>query len=442
MPPVISQVAATTDYYNARVTWVTSKPADSTVQYSESPLPDRSAYVRARVTNHVVTISGLLANRTYYYQVVSRDPAGNTVIDDNAGQLYTFQTLKAPAPPWFDNLERGAPGWTVVPDPQNGSDLNWTLGTPHNGLAASAHSGTNAWGSDLNGDQSFFFASSYLYSPVIDLSGLVSATLTFSNVFNFTRIDPTFGAYEEDGGVFISTNSSIPPDYTKMPLVREFLDEVDNTWTLVTLDLTPWVGQTIQVVFYYQAIPFGDTIYGWTIDDIGITGVAAGGTITITKNLGQGLWSLSSVTALGTVPVKSDIAPSVTVSNLPAGQYRVEFSAAPYYQTPPDQTNTLVVGGSLNFVGNYDFLDVNHNGISDSWEMANFGSVTTNRTRLTDTDGDGMTDYAEFIAGTDPNNPASRLYISGATLPAPGERKFSGPRCRIVCTKSTFPATW
>ena len=117
LPPVISQVAATTDYYNAQVTWRTSKPADSSVQYSESPLPDRSAYASALVTNHAVTISGLSANRIYYYQVVSRDQAGNSTVADNNGNLYTFQTLKAPTPPWFDNLDTGAPGWTVVPDP-------------------------------------------------------------------------------------------------------------------------------------------------------------------------------------------------------------------------------------------------------------------------------------------------------------------------------------
>ena len=138
VPPVISQVAATTDYSNAKVTWLTSKPADSSVQYSESPLPDRASYLSALVTNHAVTVSGLSANRIYYYQVVSTDQAGNTTVDDNHGNLYTFQTLKAPTPPWFDNLESGAPGWTVVPDPVNGSDINWTLGTPHNGLVDSA----------------------------------------------------------------------------------------------------------------------------------------------------------------------------------------------------------------------------------------------------------------------------------------------------------------
>ena len=34
------------------------------------------------------------------------------------------------------------------------------------------------------------------------------------------------------------------------------------------------------------------------------------------------------------------------------------------------------------------------------------------RTRFTDTDGDGFTDYAEFQAGTDPNQPTSSLRLS------------------------------
>ena len=139
VPPAISQVAATTDYYNARVTWLTSKPADSSVQYSASPLPDHASYLSALVTNHAVTVSGLSANRTYYYQVVSTDQAGNTTVDDNNGNLFVFQTLKAPSPPWFDNLESGAPGWTVVP--YASSEVNWTLGTPNNGLETSAYSG-------------------------------------------------------------------------------------------------------------------------------------------------------------------------------------------------------------------------------------------------------------------------------------------------------------
>ncbi len=406
VPPVISKVAATTDYSNAKVTWLTSKPADSAVQYGMQQQPANSVYVSALVTNHSVTINGLLANHVYYYQVVSRDQAGNTTVDDNNGNLYTFQTLKALTPPWFDNLESGAPGWSVVPDPVYGSDINWTNGTPNNGLVSSAHSGANAWGSDLNGDQSFFLASSYLYAPVIDLSGLKSATLTFWDVCDFSSIF-------EDGVVYVSTNSSTPPG--NLPMVADFTGTVADDWELETVDLTPFVGQTIRVVFYYEGVVFGQ-VYGWTIDDIGITGVAAGGNVSITKNLGQGTWSLSSLSSIGLVPVQSGVAPSVTISNLAAGQYVAQFGDVPYYQTPDEQTNTLTTGGTVNFTGNYTFLDVNHNGISDAWEMAYFGSVTTNRTQFTDTDGDGMSDYAEFIAGTNPTNAASKFIFLPVTV--------------------------
>ena len=412
-PPVISQVTATTDYSNARVTWRTSKPADSAVQYGVSSLPDHASYLSALGTNHAVTITGLSANRTYYYQVASRDQAGNTTVDDNGGNLYSFTTLKAPAPPWFTDLETGATGWTVVPDPVNGSDLNWTLGTPNNGLANSAYSGLKAWGGNLNGDQNFTLASSFLYSPVIDLSGLKSATLTFWNVYDFTR-QPLPGFYEEDGGVFVSTNSSIPPSLN-LPLVVDFADNVADIWQQETLDLTPWVGQTIQVVFYYQAFAFGDQIYGWTFDDVRITGETTGGNISISKNLGQGTYSLFAQSPIGLVPIQSGVANSVTVSNQPTGQYVVQFGDVPYYQTPTDQTNTLTAGGALSFNGTYAFLDLNRNGISDSWEMDHFGVVATNRTQLTDTDHDGMTDYAEFFAGTDPTSAASKFNITGET---------------------------
>ena len=59
---------------------------------------------------------------------------------------------------------------------------------------------------------------------------------------------------------------------------------------------------------------------------------------------------------------------------------------------------------------------MNHNGISDAWEMAYFGSVTTNRTQFTDTDGSGMSDYGKFIAGLNPTNPASKFIIFPVTV--------------------------
>lgn len=404
-PPVISQVTASTDYSNAKVTWQTSKPADSTVLYGVSPLPDHSAYVGARVTNHSVTITGLSANRNYYYEVVSRDQAGNVTIDDDGGNLYRFHTLKAPTPPWYDDLENGGLNWIMVPDPAYGSEINWTLGTPNTGGITNAASPNNAWGSDLNGDGNFLLASSYLYSPIIDLSGMATATLNFSHVCDFSR--QILGFPVEDGIVYVSTNNTIDP--TKLSGGIDYVGTITDGWEPADpVDLTPYVGMTIQLVFYYQGFGDGQNT-GWLIDNLSVTGQVAGGSVTISKNLGQGTWTLSSLTAVGNITVQAGNTPNVTLVDLPPGPYVVQFSDVPNYQTPAAQTNTLVVGSSMAFSGIYSFLDANHNGISDAWEIDYFGSAATNRTAATDTDHDGMTDYAEFIAGTNPTNSTSKL---------------------------------
>jgi hypothetical protein len=400
VPPTITQVAATTGFGDAFVTWASSKQADSLVQYGESVLLDRTAYSSALVTNHSVTVGGLSANRTYFYQVVSRDQAGNTTVNDNQGNLYTFQTLRAPKPPWSDNLESGAPGWSVVPDP-SGTDINWQLGTPTNGLQTSAHSGTNAWGSNLKG-QDFNTGSTFLYSPVIDLSGFSQVTLTFWSSFDFT-------SGLEDGQLGISTSSSTPP--VDIPTLVDYTGLSALDWEQETVDLTPFSGQTIQVVWYYFGFPFGSTLNGWLIDDVSITGVAGGGTVVVTKNLAQGTFTL-----VGPLSQSSGTGIATTITNAVPGQYTVQFGDIAFYETPAAQTNNLANGGTLTFKGNYTFVDANHNGISDAWEKYYFGEVSTNRTQYTDTDGDGMSDYAEFIAGTDPTNPDSNLRFLSTTL--------------------------
>ena len=403
VPPLITNVSAVTGFGDATVSWTTSKPADSLVQYGESVLLGRTAYDGASDTNHAVSVGGLLPDRDYYYQVVSRDNAGNTTTDDNHGAFYTFTTRKAPRPPWSDDLETGAGDWTVVPDA--GTVMNWSLGTPNSALQTAAHSGTNAWGSNLHGESLGFFEleSSFLYSPVIDLSGFSSATLTFWHCLDSTSM---FTLAAQLG---ISTDTMTKP--VDVPTLIDYGGETVPDWEQVTVDLTPFVGKTIQVVWYYAAIGDGSVgVDGWMLDDVGIIGVAGGGTIVVSKNLGQGTFTLIGLIS------GSSTAPLITITNAPPGPYTVQFSDVAFYQTPLDQSNTLTNGGTVMFTGNYDFIDANRNGISDSWEKYYFGSATTNRTQFTDTDGDGMSDYAEFIAGTNPTNAASKLVFLSATL--------------------------
>lgn len=398
-PPLISQVQAVTGFGDATVSWRTSKPADSLVQYGESVLLGRTAHSGTLTTNHAVSVAGLLANRDYYYQVVSRDQAGNTTVDNNEGALYTFTTRPAPRPPWFDSLEDGVGDWTVVPDPLF-AEVQWTLGTPANGLMNSAHSGTNAWGSVLHGEPISLATHSFLISPAIDLSGVSQATLTFWHCLDF---DSMF----EQGQVRIITSIGSPP--AEAPVLEDFSGWSTAGWEEVSLPLTAHIGKTVQLVWEYQGVMLGAP-HGWLVDDISITGVAGSGTLEISKNLGQGRFTLSGpISRTGTAPL-------TTITNAPPGPYTVRFSDVSFYQTPHEQSLTLTNGGTLAFTGNYVFLDINDNGIADSWERYYFGLATTNRAPFTDSDGDGMSDYAEFMAGTNPTNAASKLVFLGTEV--------------------------
>jgi hypothetical protein len=83
----------------------------------------------------------------------------------------------------------------------------------------------------------------------------------------------------------------------------------------------------------------------------------------------------------------------------------------PYYRTPAPQTNVLDSDGLIELTGNYTFPDANMNGISDTWEQQFFGGTNQVHTCQTDADGDGFSDCAEFIAGTNPTNALSHLRL-------------------------------
>ena len=64
-------------------------------------------------------------------------------------------------------------------------------------------------------------------------------------------------------------------------------------------------------------------------------------------------------------------------------------------------TNRFLVSG---------YFDGNTNDIDDAWELQNFGSLTV-VTEASDFDFDGLLDWQEYIAGTDPTNAGSTLVV-------------------------------
>ena len=99
--PLITNVVATPhDDGTATVTWTTTEPSDSRVDYgvAQDPL-DLNAVNAALVTSHVVTLTGLAPSTTYYFRVTSADAASNAATEPpTASSPLGFST---PAPVCF-----------------------------------------------------------------------------------------------------------------------------------------------------------------------------------------------------------------------------------------------------------------------------------------------------------------------------------------------------
>ncbi|HUR44486.1 MAG TPA: choice-of-anchor J domain-containing protein, partial [Candidatus Saccharimonadales bacterium] len=395
-PPSISGVQAVAQYEEATISWDTTEDSDSQVLYGESILLGRSAFSDDLDSSHEVLLTGLRPNRTYYFKVVSRDAAGNVVEDDNGGNLYTFKTLPPLLPPFTDNMENSGTNWSVF----NGDDTgtSWELGRPTTFYGVDAHSPTQAWGSNLRG-QSIDTADTFLISPAIDLSQGNRANLHFWHNYDFT--DVTEGDVLESGAVYVITNALSDP----VPIA--VFEDATADWEEVNIDLTPYIGHVVYLVWHYQMLSFESfPRFGWFVDDVSITATnVPPGTIMISNNLAQGPYVLTG-------PMNRNGRGSLSLTNAPPGVYSVTFGAVPYYFTPPAQTNTLLAQGPVLFRGHYTFNDANNNGISDDWEMHFFGNISASRTKFTDSDGDGATDYAEFIAGTSPVSSGSALKVA------------------------------
>jgi len=93
VPPVISGVQVTNITTTwATIVWTTDKPADTVVNYGNSPRLGPSISDAGLTTDHSILLSGLEPGVTYYYEVQSTDYSLNTVTDNNGGVYYSFTT--------------------------------------------------------------------------------------------------------------------------------------------------------------------------------------------------------------------------------------------------------------------------------------------------------------------------------------------------------------
>ncbi|MFC1888602.1 S8 family serine peptidase, partial [Thermodesulfobacteriota bacterium] len=247
--PVISAVAATgLTTTNASISWLTDENADSTVYYGDSIPPDLSSQSPGMMTSHSVGLEGLTEATRYYFSVESTDPAGNTTLDNNGGDYYSFVT------PFYmdsftDDMEGGAGDWTHA-----GGGDEWELGAPTYASGPSgAHSGDNCWGTDLDNTHENGVDASLVSGTISVTEG---ALLTFWHWYYFESCcDQGMVEVSDDDG---ATWSNITPG-------GEY-NSSNGDWTYVEIDLAGYSGE-IMVRFRYTSD--GSVVYaGWYIDDV------------------------------------------------------------------------------------------------------------------------------------------------------------------------------
>jgi uncharacterized repeat protein (TIGR02543 family) len=92
-PPVISDVQVMPSETTAMITWTTDEPATSGVDYGESPSYGNSVDDSALVTEHAITLTGLISGTLYHYQITSVDGNENATHSTDL----TFRTASTPS---------------------------------------------------------------------------------------------------------------------------------------------------------------------------------------------------------------------------------------------------------------------------------------------------------------------------------------------------------
>jgi hypothetical protein len=165
---------------------------------------------------------------------------------------YRLRLLEAPSIPLQADFESGSEGWIV----ESTSGAQWELGTPSTDSLSSAASGSNAWGTNLNGDFEANTATT-LRSPIIDLTQhQQEAALTFRYLVDTPQAEGGQLRFVDDAGNVLHTHGDI------------FSGSV-SSWTPFRLVLPDSLqNRKFRIEFRFLSNDDEEVGAGWFIDDV------------------------------------------------------------------------------------------------------------------------------------------------------------------------------
>ena len=218
--------------------------ASASVQVKAASECDWSARSNAAWLRVTAGSSGSGSGRVSYTVTRNARPTARIGSLTIGGWTFTVTQAGAAEALFEDDMESGTSDWSV--------DAPWALAT------APVHDGTQAWTDSPSGnyrnDQN-----TIIWSPVIDLTGVTSATLTFWHRYAFASGD--------SGNVWVVREGE-DGSWSTEEHVRAFTN-TQTDWQQTSIDLTPFVGESVRLAFQLVS-DASETADGWYIDDVAV----------------------------------------------------------------------------------------------------------------------------------------------------------------------------
>ena len=190
------------------------------------------------VTNYTVT--GLTAATTYTFGVVancSATEAGDMVTIVASTACGDITTL-----PYYEGFENGFGCWSTVNGSADGQP--WNVQASFDNGAVTPHTGSYMAAS-WSWNNAAYHADAWLISPKF----VLPATLPAGEELTLSWWERTNSSYPDSYSVVLSTTTNDTAAFTTV--LRPY-DEAEGSWTLQSVDLTAYAGQSIYIAFHHM----------------------------------------------------------------------------------------------------------------------------------------------------------------------------------------------